>query len=277
MSLDASLARLGRVVRREPYAYRTSWPLEEVVLAQPDGSELLLLVKHLEGADVAKPAFIVDPAREVEAYGILRDEQLGTPACHATGRWWLALEKVEGVELWQCGDLDAWEETARWAARLHARFASGAPTGEHLLRHDAAYYRRWVERARELQGAAIDPLLPATETAIARLTALPVTLIHGELYASNVIVAGDRVAVIDWEMAAVGPAVIDVAALVTGWAAEKQERLVSAYGELDPLDLASARLHLALQWLGWEKGWQAPTEHRRDWLEEARAAAEALA
>jgi len=104
-----------------------------------------------------------------------------------------------------------------------------------------------------------------------------VTFIHGELYASNVIVAGDRVAVVDWEMAAVGPAVIDVAALATGWAAEKQDALIGAYGELDPADVAAARLHLALQWLGWRRGWQAPPEHRRDWLEEARAAAEMLA
>lgn len=277
MSVEASLAQLGRVARREPYPYRTSWPLEEVELVQADGTGLRLLVKHFEGADVVKPAFIVDHAREIEAYGILRDERLGTPACYATGRWWLALEKVDGVELWQRGDLDAWEQTSRWARRLHARFSSGAPAGEHLLRHDTAYYRRWVERARELQGSAIDSLLPAIETAIARLTALPVTLIHGELYASNVIVAGDRVAVIDWEMAALGPAVVDVAALVTGWAAEKQDLLLSAYGELDPADLAAASLHLALQWLGWTKGWKAPPEHRRDWLDDARAAAEVLA
>lgn len=276
MTLETDLAALGRVVRRAPYAYRTSWPLDEVELERPDGTELRLLVKRLAGADVVKPPFVLDPAREIEAYGMLQDEQLGTPTCYAAGRWWIALERVAGVELWQCGDLDAWQAAVRWAARLHARFAGRDMASEHLLRHDEAYYRRWVQRARELVGDRIVPLLPAAEVAIGRLTALPATLIHGELYASNVIVAGARLAPVDWEMAAIGPGVIDLAALLAGWGAVEQHALMSAYGAVDQADVAAARLQLALQWLGWAKGWEAPAAHRRDWLEEARIAAEAL-
>ena len=36
------------------------------------------------------------------------------------------------------------------------------------------------------------------------------------------------------------------------------------------------RLHLAVQWLGWEPRWEPPAEHRHDWLGEALALAERL-
>ena len=54
-------------------------------------------------------------------------------------------------------------------------------------------------------------------------------------------------------------------------------RLLSAYaegvgtGSEDELlqDLARARLHLALQWLGWNPDWRPPREHAHDWADEA--------
>jgi aminoglycoside phosphotransferase (APT) family kinase protein len=120
-------------------------------------------------------------------------------------------------------------------------------------------------------------LAPAAQVAFARLARLPRTLIHGELYASNVLVSGDRIAAVDWEMAAIGPGVIDLAALVTGWDPDSQRRIVAAFGEVAPADRAAARLALALQWLGWSARWDAPAEHRCDWLAEAREAASELA
>ena len=67
-----------------------------------------------------------------------------------------------------------------------------------------------------------------------RLASLPPTFLHGEFYASNVIVperAGEqRVCPIDWELAAVGPALLDLAALVTGgWEQEQRNAIAGAY------------------------------------------------
>jgi hypothetical protein len=248
VTVEPLLGALGRVTRRHPYAYATSWPLDDVMLVRPDGSELRVLYKRYDQAPVAKPQFICDPARETEAYMLLAHRALGTPRCYASGRSWLALEKVDGVELWQRGDIAAWEAAARWVARLHREFASRPLAARHLLCHDERFYRRWIAQ-------------------------LPRTLIHGELYASNVLVSGARIAAVDWEMAAIGPGVIDLAALVTGWDSDSRRRIVAAYGEVAQADLAAARLQLALQWLGWAKQWDAPAEHRRDWLAEARDAA----
>src|SRR4029078_8284013 len=128
---------------------------------------------------------------------------------------------------------------------------------------------------------------------VERLAAQAVTFIHGEFYASNVLIqrgGGDlRVSPIDWENAAVGPGVVDLAALTTGaWSAHEREQIARGYLEqwaalghehdepewLETLD--RARLHLAVQWLGWEPTCLPPAEHRHDWLGEALAIAGAL-
>jgi thiamine kinase-like enzyme len=117
---------------------------------------------------------------------------------------------------------------------------------------------------------------------------MPKTVIHGEFYASNVLVAGDlaspRVCPVDWELAAAAPGLIDLAALVSGgWGDEDREALVSAYGaalgwgSFSARRLDLARLHLAVQWLGWAgPGWSPPSGQRQDWLGEGLALAERL-
>jgi len=95
---------------------------------------------------------------------------------------------------------------------------------------------------------------------------------------------------IDWEVAAVGPGLIDLAALITGgWNDQERSALVRAYAaagssrepsaaKLDEIGetLDYCRLHLAVQWLGWEPSWSPPAEHRQDWLAEATRLARAL-
>ena len=101
-------------------------------------------------------------------------------------------------------------------------------------------------------------------------------VIHGELYPSNVLVGEHAVWVVDWETAAAGPAVVDVAALLSGWPAASAAKLLETYGAVDPLALDCARLHLAVRWLGWSAGWSPPPEHARDWRLEAELAASRL-
>ena len=280
------------VLERRPYAYRTSFPLDEARVRRHDGEEMTVLVKELDRAKLdpqtrrAKPAFVHDPKREIVVYTeILAGRSLGTAACYgstAAGRPGnnLFLEKVEGVELWQHGDPSVWEEAARWAARLHQEVR--ATSSSHLLRYDGHYFRRWLGRAERFRGrAALERVGRAHEGAVERLAALPVAFVHGEFYPSNILVAPGRVCPVDWEMAGAGPALLDLAALVTAWDDEHARRLVAAYAAaaVTPVreaDLDAARLVLAVQWLGWAEVWTPPREHRTDWLAEANAAAERL-
>jgi len=310
--------RVVKLVRR-PSPYRTSFSLEELDAVLDDGATLQLMIKDLSQAGLTngvrnvKPSFLYDPLREIEAYrAILAPAALGTPIYygaavdHERERYWLFLENVPGVVLWQVGELAAWEAAARWLATMHARFADDTEwrsQSEHLLHYDADFYRLWLARAQsfarqEARPAAfrrgVEWLATRYGQVVERLVALPVTFIHGEFYASNVLLQENpgarRVCPIDWESAAVGPGLIDLAALTGGaWEDEERRALALAYhGTLArlggsppaPDDFLAAldccRLHLALQWLGWAQEWSPPEEHKQDWLAEALRLAERL-
>jgi Ser/Thr protein kinase RdoA (MazF antagonist) len=311
--LPEALGRSCRVseVRRHPSPYQTSFGLEEVEVILDDSERLGLLLKDLAwgaldaAGRMAKPAFLYDPLREIEVYRrLLAGADLGAPRYYGSvvdperDRFWLFVEKVEGRELYQVGELGLWELAARWLAMMHARFADEVETHlaeARLVRHDAAYYRSWVERAREYaprdRQRALDRLASRYEGVVERLASLPATVIHGEFYASNVLVAdGGRVAPVDWEVAGAGPGLVDLAALATGWGPGERAALARAYEEaarasggpgVEGLEAGEAlelcRLHLAVQRLGWAPaGWSPPPEHRRDWLAEALQIAEEL-
>jgi aminoglycoside phosphotransferase (APT) family kinase protein len=304
-------------LERRSSAYASSFTLEELRAVLEDGAELDLIFKDVGPAamsDLArrvKPAFLYDPLREIETYReVLEPAGLGTAHFYGAtvdpdrDRCWLFLEYVEGAGLWQFGDLVTWEEAARWLAKLHSACARDTRWREatHLMRYDAGYYRVWLERARgfaaqdrkEASASKLDWLSTRYEEMVQRLLALPQTFIHGEFYASNILVDGEpaeRVCPIDWEIAAVGPGLIDLAALVGGkWDDSERSALAAAYhaelsalGE-EPLRLPAllealdwCRLHLAVRWLGWARDWSPPREHKHDWLSEAVMIAEQLA
>ena len=308
-------------IERCPSAYRSSYPLEELRVSLGGGAALELIFKDLsresmsEAARRAKPEFLHNPLREIEAYrALLAGARLETPHCYGAavdgriGRYWLFLEKVPGDELYKIGDFSIWESAARWLARMHQQFAAQnaatALRSVHWLKCDADFFRMWMRRAHELtsrSGASGPPgarrniarLAVHYDRVVERLAALPATFIHGEFYASNILIAhgnpGRRVCPIDWEMAAVGPGLIDLAALISGrWSEAQQTALACAYyasladtGGPGPLReeqflkaIDICRLHLAVQWLGWSDNWTPPADHAHDWLAEALHLAE---
>lgn len=312
-ALEPALAEAGcatpRVIRRRASDYRTSFPLEELELTLSDGVELRLAFKRLEWdaltaeARLAKPEFLHDPLREPAVYAaLLSPASLGAPRYYGSsadqgeGRHWLFVEWVEGRELYQVGERELWEAAAAWLGTMHRRLGEEPDrqaARERLLDYGPAHYRRWIDRARSFaetpsRRRSIEWLGPRYEAASEGLLALPRTVIHGEFYASNVLVAGDpgspRVAPVDWELAASAPGVVDLAALVSGgWSGEDREAIAAAYRttagpfSASPRELDLARLYLAVQWLGWaDPSWSPPPQQRQDWLGEALSLAEEL-
>ena len=169
---------------------------------------------------------------------------------------------------------------ARWLAGLHAL---DPPAGEGLLRYDAAHLRRRVCLAGWLPGCE-----RIADAVSERLAELPARLIHGEFTAANVIVqrpgGGIRIRPVDWELAGLGPAVLDLAALTAGsWSDRDRDRIEAAYVDACPAnsrpaaaDIDLARLLLAAQWSGWCDGWQPPPEQRHDWRGEVARMVERL-
>jgi Phosphotransferase enzyme family len=231
-------------------------------------------------------AAVEDPAREPAAYRcVLGPLDIG-PRCFDTGADWVLLEWVRAKELWQIGELPVWSAVAGWLARLHGRLAGAVVDRVPLVVHDEPYFRAFRERAASSGVPAI--VLEAHERATARLLALPGTVVHGDLYPSNVLVdAGPplRVWPVDWELIGWGPAVLDLAALTSGaWSPAQREAMVSAYTSSTGraaasrcgMSLDAARLHLCVQWLGTSPEWTPPPDHAHDWLDEALELAVAL-
>ncbi len=301
-----------RKIVRRPSAYRTSFPLEELHLTLDDGTELRLAFKQLDWSTLdregrlAKPQFLHDPRREAAVYASVLAPALGAPRYYGSlaeptkDRHWLFVEWVEGRELYQVGELGLWKAAARWLATAHLALARNLDRHievGHLLEYDERYYWRWIERAGEFATAPGGPAVSSDSLkwlgsryglVVESLLELPRTVLHGEFYASNVLVAGEesapRVAPVDWELAAAGPGLVDLAALISGdWRDEDREAIADAYRStpgipdfsMRQLDLA--RLHLAVQWLGWAPpSWVPPEGQRHDWLGEALALAEEL-
>jgi len=235
--LEAALAAqrvdLGGTLSVDPVPspYSTSYPLHHLTVTRGDGVRLELLVKDLDrgsmlpAAREAKPRFLYDPAREIGVYRCVLDpEVLGTARCHAAAvddgcrGSWIVLERVPGIPLVEIGDRAQWRLAMRWLARFHADGRNrSAARAVPVLRHDEHFFRTWMQRAREfVPDVRLTWVAERYDAVVDRLLAQTPTFIHGEMYASNVLVDGARVCPIDWEMAAFGPALVDVAALVAG-------------------------------------------------------------
>ena len=298
--LEDGLRRPLLALARRGHAYGSSHTLEDVEVTFADGGPLRLVVKDVSEplalASAAKPLVLRDPEREAEAYlHVLSPAGLDVPACYGAvahgGRHWLLLEAVDGVPLWQLDDPAAWDAAARWLAGLHAQPLP--QRGAHLLRYDAAYLHGWFERATQLVApGALDEVAGVWERAVARVAAWPRSIVHGDYHPSNVLVAQEngepRVRPVDWELAGIGPGLLDLAALTSGhWSDAERERIAVAYHRALPaaargscadlLDaLAHCRLIHAVQWLGWSGEWTPPAEHAHDWLADATALARTL-
>jgi hypothetical protein len=303
-------------IERSPSAYSSTYPLENIRVLLSDGSPRELVFKNVSleslsaTARLAKPEFLYDPLREIEAYRLLlRQTQLGTAKFYGAfvdrdaGKFWIFLERILGEELYKIGEFSVWEAVARWLARMHRQFTEDSSERSlrsmRWLNFNAEYYWTWMRRAQQSSETSVNSPLGRARGQIGRLasrygevvhrlTALPSTIIHGEFYPSNVLISRLqnrlRICPVDWEMTAIGPGLIDLAALVSGrWNDTQRTALAKAYFQsigteghsvifreeefLAALD--DCRLHLAIQWLGWSETWTPPADHAHNWLEEA--------
>src|SRR4029450_11734663 len=152
-----SIVQLGRRVC--PYA--SSFPVEEIDVRFADGSELQLVMKDLsfgamsESARRVRPEFLYEPRREIQVYRwILPYAPPGTATSYGavtnptTRRYWLFLERVDGLELRHVGAFSIWERTARWIAQFHRSVPAAGIVRQvqnsRLLVYDEAF--SWVWR-----------------------------------------------------------------------------------------------------------------------------------
>ena len=308
--LAASLGDGRHICRidKRPSPYRSSFFVDEIDVTLDDGSTFGLIAKSADGtamsaeAQQAKPLFLRNDERERAIYeSILARLELNTPRffgsyVDGSGVPYLLLERVDGVPIWQCSDLEVWRQAARWLAHLHSRrslhVAASGRAAAHLIGYDRDYYDRWMQRACEFhltgpgEVAALARRFPAV---VEWLLDEPTVFIHGEFYPSNVIVSPGEaqgsvvVRPLDWETGALGPALVDLACLVAGrWTDADRADVTDAYFA----ELASAGghvpsrrhylktldcclIHLSVRNLGWSADWSPPPDRSHDWLHDA--------
>jgi Ser/Thr protein kinase RdoA (MazF antagonist) len=304
--LERVLPERVQLLRRRLCAYSSSYTVENLDVTLGRGKKLRLVLKDVSPASVlataqqVRPHFLYHPAREIEVYQkILNPARGGTARCVGAvnsaelERHWLFLERVDGRLLWQVGDLAQWDAAARWLGEFHTRLAGKKFALEKtLLRYDEKFFGVWIERAEKFlkQRRATElkqfaRLAQNYHRVVKKLLALPQHFIHGEFYASNVIVrdgtAAQPICAIDWELAGSGPGALDLAALTAGeWSDAEKIRFVTAYREglssrrapavtelLEAVELC--QLHLSVQMLGWAEDWTPPEKHAQNWLHTA--------
>lgn len=273
----------------------------EVVLAS--GLSIPVFAKDLNPANqlpearVVREATLTRSRREVYVYReILGNMGVGTPTFYAAlwdeskGWFWLFLEDAGPKRLSRLGDFALWMEAAGWLGRFHRVAARLEP------RPSLPVIELDILRSRCLRAAStfsrLDPAeqwevecgLEALDRHLEDVFAGPQCMIHGEFFGKNVVIrpssAEERIAVVDWETAALGSPHLDLVSLTAGrWTLEQRlamrrayfdmampEGNASAWQELNA-QLDSAALVNAFSWLGW---WSDGDDaHINRWLSEA--------
>ena len=225
--------------------------------------------------------------REVGVYQSLATQlPLRTPALIAAAPAgdWLVLEAarpVRGADRWKADD---YRKAVRGLAALHDRFWGlgedlnafpwlGRPLEADFGVHVAAAAQA-IERIVTSGRPEALAARPERVAMLARLTAqadriaeplqrLPFTLLHGDYWPGNIAVVRDgRQVVYDWQMASVGPFVLDLLTFVTKsqwWFGElplEEAEIVGCYRE-ELADLTGE------SWA--EEAWQVAWDHARLW------------
>lgn len=243
---------------REPSPYATLFPVEIVKVVTDCGNEVHFFVKHFGDEESDHPDKQCRD-REIRIYEeLLQDKTLpvvkyyGSRRNEVTGRREMYLEYVDDWKL-KYHDLEHWFTAAQRLAHLHAHFGGRRDellACNFLLRFDRAYFRYWARRAldvvtrRSLElGGTLLPIVEQCGVAIDLIVSQPVTLVHNDLSAKNIIASRSshpaRICIVDWEMAGVGCGVLDLAHLkYNRLDPENDRRLCEAYCE----ELAGTRL-----------------------------------
>lgn len=235
-ALENALGPVAHVIR-EPSVHASTADLQDVRVALVDGSLRHLVLKAGGGQSRREGWFYRH---------VLTDADLGTPSLIAAADGWVMLQAVAGVPLWQAAGVQAWRAAARLLARAHQRLATSAmDVGPAAGTSYADQFERAITREPRTAKLARE-----YAAAVRLVESAPSTVIHGEAFASNILLTdGGEPCLIDWETAGLGCGLTDLAALTAGWSPAARRQIAASYGG-DLTTLPAARLLVAVRWLG---------------------------
>lgn len=236
-------------VRSAPSPSATSYAARVVTVRLSDGATLRMFLKDFGSSMLFKEGADDRRARELHVYrDLLGDAELDIPAYYGAvwGEehecFWMVVEFVEGVPVADC-EFDSWPAATAWLARMQGLYARDPERFERsplLIRHDADLFASRAERAlssaRRTSARALRRLrriLSGYDDLVALMAAQPSTLVHGSYRPENVLIdepsSPSRVCVVDWELAAIGAPLYDLARLCDGYRGARLDRLLDTY------------------------------------------------
>ncbi|HVH71745.1 MAG TPA: phosphotransferase [Candidatus Dormibacteraeota bacterium] len=284
---------------REPTPYSTTFPCEIVKCRIGRGKPQQLFCKYTANVDYTGHGHRGGIAYETATYRhVLASVRRFRPRFYGgyvdpeTGQHWLFLEYLDGsLPVGKLNDAAAMAKTARWIAEFQVasyRLLTKKRLG-FLKRYDKEYYLGWVRRTfefappREKRSCWLHLLCVRAADLLAPLLVHEPAIIHGEYYQHNILFHRGQICPVDWESAAVGEGLIDLASLTEAWGSKMVEVCTKAYvrtrwpaGAPAEFEKAfrAARLYLTFRWLGDDPEITAGPRAAEYWKQLRRLAAE---
>jgi hypothetical protein len=235
----------------EPIAIQTSFAGQILTLLLNNGKSLKLFVKDFSSSILPKDSLVQRSNREHHVYrDLLAQKNLGTAhyfgAVHKPGQqgFYLLIEFVDGMWL-KYRDFDDWVAAAAWLGVLHGTFINkqaDLQAADFLVKHDADFFTAKADKALQAvtqfsttQADQLVCALDGYDDIIEVMVSQPATLVHGSFRVQNILVASaspaTRICPVDWELAATGGGLHDLAFIAHGYAPDKVEILLGTYRE----------------------------------------------
>lgn len=280
------------ILGREPTPYSTTFPCEIVTCRIGRGKPRRLFCKYTAGVDYTGHGHRGGVGHEIATYRHIlartnkfRPKFYGGYTDPETGQYWLFLEYLDGcLRVGKLNDPVTMGKTARWIARFHvnSQLVLSKKHVRFLKRYDREYYLGWISRTVDFaasnyrKSSWLHHLRARAEDFLSPLLCSAPTIIHGEYYQHNILFHQGRVCPVDWESAAVGEGLIDLACLTDGWESKIADACTAAYiqtrwPEGAPAEFAkvlkAARLYTTVRWLGDDSDFTRSAGARGHWMQ----------
>lgn len=236
-------------VQRRRYAYIGSYDCDLVTAQLSTGEKFKLFLKDYRVSQKSKDEPELRREREFRVYrDLLSQAELGPPEYYGSvwddpaGRFWIFLEFVDGVVVHH-QDVEYAMLAAEWLGVLHGffnRHPELLSSCDFLICQDGTFFRSKAEQAL-WNVAQISPSSAHRLTEIVDgygqvldvLEAQPRSLVHGGYIPWHILVdikhGPARVCAVDWESAALGPTLYDLAYFTYGMEPPSRDRVLDAY------------------------------------------------
>jgi hypothetical protein len=229
--------------------FSSFYAADVITVSLVDGEDFKIFLKNFGCFHHAKDAMKERREREVIVYrDVLSGSDLGTPGYYGSiwdesqDRFWLLLEFVEGLPMSHFR-FDHWLPPAGWLGRMCGYFAKHSEKWQRcdaLVQHDAAFFTTIAREALRTvweysvdMGRRLEPIVSRYDKAVAVMTSQPKTLVHGTYRPPQIIIDTSRtparICPVDFEKAAVGAALYDLAFIADGFDTPRLHRLFDAY------------------------------------------------